>query len=129
MISPHLRSVVLGFALAAAGITTVAGTTAVASTVFDGSWSVLIVTNSGPCDRAYRYGVQISNGNVVYDGGGPINLQGRVAPNGAVRVSVSAGGQSANGSGRLTRTRGGGVWKGIGSGGACAGVWQAERRS
>ena len=42
---------------------------------------------------SYRYGVQINNGNVVYDGGGPITLQGRVAPNGAVRVIVSAGSQ------------------------------------
>ena len=29
---------------------------------FDGNWSVLIVTNSGPCDRGYRYGLSIRNG-------------------------------------------------------------------
>ena len=127
MITPHFRNFVLAITLAAAGIATHAAT-AVARTVFDGSWSVLIVTNSGSCDRAYRYGVQISNGNVVYDGGGPINLQGRVAPNGAVRVSVSAGSQHADGSGRLSRDRGGGVWRGQGSTGACAGTWEAERR-
>jgi hypothetical protein len=127
MITSHFRRAVLVLALASAGIAAVAGA-AVARTVFDGTWSVLIVTNSGACDRAYRYGVQISNGNVIYDGGGPINLQGRVAPNGAVRVSVSAGGQRADGSGRLSRDRGGGVWRGQGSTGACAGTWEAERR-
>jgi hypothetical protein len=127
MITPNLRRVVLAIALASAGMAAIAGA-AVARTIFDGTWSVLIVTNSGDCDRAYRYGIQINNGNVVYDGGGPINLQGRVAPNGAVRVSVSAGGQHADGSGRLSRDRGGGVWRGQGSTGSCAGTWEAERR-
>jgi hypothetical protein len=127
MITPHLRRVVLVIALASAGIAAVAGA-AVARTVFDGTWSVLIVTDSGDCDRAYRYGIEISNGNVIYDGGGSINLKGRVAPNGTVRVSVSAGSQRADGSGRLSRDRGGGVWRGRGSTGSCAGTWEAERR-
>ena len=26
---------------------------------YDGNWSVLILTNSGPCDRGYRYGLSI----------------------------------------------------------------------
>src|SRR6185295_7588115 len=29
---------------------------------FDGNWSVLIITQSGDCDRAYRYGVRIQGG-------------------------------------------------------------------
>ena len=29
---------------------------------FDGTWSVLIITQSGDCDRAYRYPVRIANG-------------------------------------------------------------------
>jgi hypothetical protein len=133
MITPKFRRIVLAFTLAAAAVAAVAGTAAARSALarmadYDGSWSVLIVTNSGPCDRAYRYGILINNGNVVYDGGGPIDLQGRVAPNGAVRVVVSAGGQWADGSGRLSHNRGGGIWRGQGSTGACAGTWEAERR-
>ena len=31
---------------------------------FDGGWSVLIVTEKGTCDRAYRYPVKIENGSV-----------------------------------------------------------------
>ena len=46
----------------------------------------------------------------------------------AVRVIVQAGSQWADGSGRLTRNQGGGVWKGQGMNSACAGTWQAERR-
>ena len=36
---------------------------------------------AGVCDPAYRYGVQISNGDLLYGGGGSVNLQGRVAHN------------------------------------------------
>jgi len=99
-----------------------------AAAAYDGDWSVLIMTQSGGCDRAYRYGVRISNGDVVYDGGGPVDLQGHVYSNGVVRVSVSGAGQQAEGQGRLSRTTGGGTWRGQGSLGTCAGVWQAERR-
>jgi hypothetical protein len=122
MISQLSRSALLALAC----IAPVTGT-AVARSVYDGSWSVLIITNSGSCDRAYRSGVLISNGYVYSEAGG-INLQGRVAPNGTVRVSVSAGGQAAVGSGRLTRTTGGGVWRGNGNAGVCEGVWRADRR-
>jgi hypothetical protein len=98
------------------------------ATAFDGDWSVLIMTQSGGCDRAYRYGVRISNGDVVYDGGGPIDLQGHVYSNGVTRVTVSGAGQQAEGRGRLSRTLGTGTWSGQGSLGSCAGTWQAERR-
>jgi hypothetical protein len=104
------------------------GPVAPVATAFDGDWSVLIMTQSGGCDRAYRYGVRIANGDVVYDGAGPVDLQGHVAPNGMVRVSVSGMGQQADGQGRLSRTLGTGTWRGQGSLGSCAGVWQAERR-
>ena len=127
MIGHSFRSIVLAGALASAGIAATTDT-AVARTSYDGSWSVLIITDSGVCDRAYRYGVQISNGHVLNEGGGPVNLQGRVAHNGAVRVSVSAGDQRADGSGRLSRDRGGGLWRGQGATGTCAGRWEAERR-
>jgi hypothetical protein len=99
-----------------------------AATAFDGMWSVQIITESGTCDRAYRYGVRISNGDVVNESGEAANLQGRVAPNGRIRVSVSAGSQQASGEGRLSATTGSGTWRGEGSAGSCAGVWQAERR-
>jgi hypothetical protein len=99
-----------------------------AATAFDGDWSVVIMTQSGGCDRSYRYGVRIANGDVIYDGGGPVDLQGHVFSNGSVRVRVAGAGQQAEGQGRLSRTVGTGTWQGGGSLGTCAGVWQAERR-
>jgi hypothetical protein len=107
------------------GCTTIAAP-AIARTPYDGDWSVVIATRGGACPPSVRYGVQIINGMVV-NPSGQAQVQGRVSPNGAVRVSVQAGGQSASGSGRLSRTGGGGVWSGQGNAGFCQGTWVAER--
>src|SRR5271155_1329754 len=74
---------------------------------FDGKWSVLIVTDAGTCDRAYRYALRIADGRVSYDDPS-FSVSGHVDARGNVSVGVSAGGQSANGSGRLTGDYGGG---------------------
>ena len=58
---------------------------------FDGNWSVLIVTEKGTCDRAYRYPVRITSGSVGYAGQASFNVVGRVGGNGAVTVTVSRG--------------------------------------
>ena len=116
--------IVAGFILA----TALAPTPASARTVYDGNWSVLIVTTRGSCDRAYRYGLSIRNGSVIYEGSAAVNVAGRVSPNGAVRVKVWAGSQGASGSGRLWRRSGSGNWRGIGSMGTCSGTWSADRR-
>jgi hypothetical protein len=101
---------------------------AMGRTAYDGNWSVLIVTNIGPCDRGYRYGLKIRGGRVFYEGSLAVNVDGQVAPNGAVRVRVSAGSQGATGTGRLSRDYGEGSWRGLGSSGSCSGTWTAERR-
>jgi hypothetical protein len=98
-----------------------------ARTVYDGHWSVLIITDRGICDRAYRYGIDIRNGAMHYDGD-VVDIRGRVAGNGATRVVVSRGNQSASGQGRLGRNFGQGVWRGAGTGEICSGRWEAERR-
>ncbi len=96
---------------------------------FDGDWSVVIQTRAGACIPTLRYPVAISNGIVGNAGDTPATVQGRVAPTGAVRVTVQSGGSWASGSGRLTATSGGGTWRGQGTSGLCTGTWQAERRS
>jgi hypothetical protein len=101
--------------------------TASAQRAYDGNWSVLIVTESGTCDRAYRYGVAIRSGGVQYDGG-VVNFTGRVQANGNVTVRVTSGGAFANGTGRLGRNEGRGRWNGQSGGSRCAGYWTAERR-
>ncbi len=94
---------------------------------FDGSWSVLIVTQKGTCDRAYRYPVKIENGSVGYAGSASFTVSGKVDPQGAVIVKVARGSTSATGTGRMSETDGSGTWT-AGSG-DCSGTWTAERRS
>jgi hypothetical protein len=95
---------------------------------YNGIWSVLIITNSGPCDRAYRYPLRITNGRVTYAGQADFNVSGRVSRNGAVSVTVSRGSQRASGSGRLSGASGSGRWSGAGDSSRCSGVWTAEKR-
>src|SRR5712691_11904359 len=83
---------------------------------YDGLWSVVIVTEQGLCDRAYRAPIRISKGNLANAGSGQFTITGKVAKNGAVTVMVSQGDKSATGTGRL-------------SGNTGTGTWQAERRS
>jgi hypothetical protein len=98
-----------------------------ADTSFDGRWSVLIVTDAGTCDRAYRYALNIDNGRVSYDDPS-FDVSGYVDARGHVRVSVSAAGQRANGIGQLSANYGRGNWVGHSSTSACSGHWEAERR-
>lgn len=95
---------------------------------YDGFWSVLIVSERGPCDQAYRYGLQIQSGRIYYGGGAGVNVSGQVGRNGSVRVTVAAGGQRADGTGRLFDSKGEGRWRGQSSTDFCSGYWIAERR-
>ncbi|MBY0257167.1 hypothetical protein [Methylobacterium sp.] len=94
---------------------------------YDGTWSIEVVTLDGPCDRAYRYGVQIRRGEASY-AGGEFNISGRVSQNGAVRAVISRGNDAADVVGRLGRQGvGNGTWTTTGLI-ACSGRWNAERR-
>jgi hypothetical protein len=97
-----------------------------AATSFDGNWSVLIVTDKGTCDKAYRYPVVIRSGAVLYGGRSGFAVDGRVDAKGVVRVRIAYGGQAADGVGRLALKSGSGTWT---AGTACTGRWKAERRS
>ncbi len=110
-------------ALIAAAVT-LTSTTGFAMPRYDGLWSVSIVTQKGDCDRGYRYPIRISKGALANAGDSAFNISGRVADTGAITVTVSAGGKSATGFGRLAGTMGGGSW----TGGSCSGFWTAERR-
>ncbi len=132
MTNPHAskpypsRMTIVRLASAAALLLLGAGAGAAAS--FDGNWSVVIVTESGSCDAAYRYRLRIQNGVVHYNGEADVNVSGRVDPSGAVRVSVSRGQQHAQGTGRLDSNGGSGTWSGASTADRCRGRWEAERR-
>jgi hypothetical protein len=123
------RSGCLFLALSAA-LVVANGGPAPARTPYDGPWAVMIITESGTCDPAYRYAVLISDGKVAYDANessGLFNIAGRVDARGQVNVSIRRGGQHADGSGRLSDNTGAGTWTGNSSSDACAGRWEAKR--
>jgi hypothetical protein len=94
---------------------------------YNGQWSVLIVTEKGTCDRAYRYPVKIENGSLGYAGSASFSVSGSVGDNGALVVTVSKGDKSAKGTGHISSTNGTGTW--TAAGGECSGTWTAERRT
>jgi hypothetical protein len=99
----------------------------VTSQYYDGVWSVSIVTMYGDCSRGYRYPVRIINGRVLKADNDPnYQVYGAVSRNGAIAVTVSGGGQTASGAGRLSRSYGSGRWRT--TSGECSGQWTAERR-
>ena len=102
-----------------------------AGTKYDGVWSVVIITDSGTCDRAYRYSLRVANGQIRYEsepGGLDIKFSGRIDDSGRLSVSLSRGDQKASGKGRVSQDSGTGQWSGSSSTAQCSGRWEAERR-
>jgi len=123
-----MRSTLIPLVLLAATLATGAQAVTQAAPTFDGHWSVLVITEKGDCDRAYRYAVSIANGQLHYAGDASVNLSGTVAPDGGVSVAIRLRNKGANGSGRLTADSGVGTWHGSGPNATCAGRWEAEKR-
>jgi hypothetical protein len=117
-------------AIALAGPLLASGWTVPAFTAakYDGDWSVVVITEKGDCDRAYRYPVKVVNGAIQYSSEAGISITGRVDGNGRLQASIRRGQQQANGSGQLNGTGGTGVWSGKDSVKECSGRWEAERR-
>jgi hypothetical protein len=66
MFMPNVGAIVLAATVAASALTQ--ATYVRAATKYDGAWSVAIYTKSGPCDAAYRFSGQITNGIIYYSG-------------------------------------------------------------
>jgi hypothetical protein len=95
-----------------------------ARTIYDGRWTLSIVTERGACDR-YNFPVEIINGHVTFPG--LVKARGRVTRKGTVSVFVSAMGKTASGSGRLSRSYGRGRWAGRSGDDRCSGTWTVQR--
>ncbi len=104
------------------------GGAASAQQQFDGNWSIEVITESGSCDRAYRFPVMIQDGQVRYGGPERVNVSAAVTPTGDIRGSVGRGSAQANVTGRLSGRSGSGTWAGSGSL-RCAGQWRADKQT
>ncbi len=121
-----LPSAIVAVLVAASAVPSDAVVRAPART-FDGIWSVSIVTNQGDCNHAYRYPLRIWYGRVTKADDDPnYEVSGAVARGGHIAVTVSSGGQTASGTGRLTVNSGTGIWHS--TNGECSGRWTATRR-
>ena len=96
-----------------------------ARSAYDGSWDLVFVTQTGACDPAYNFTVNVSNGVVSHPN--LVKFRGYVARSGAVRASVTVQDKYASGSGRLSGASGRGTWSGYAGSSRCSGYWNAQR--
>ena len=115
------RASILAFAITVPSVNS-----AVASTAYDGRWSISVATESGDCGATYQFEIGVIEGTVSYQG--PANVSGRVSAGGDVSVSISTQTQRASGSGKLSRTTGRGRWTGRSDTSRCSGSWTAQRQ-
>jgi hypothetical protein len=108
-----------------AGFAALAATSSFAAAPgYDGVWSVSITTTKGDCIASYRYPMRIDHGVVANGGDFAVDVSGRVASTGLLKVVLSHGETHAFGQGRLVANTGAGSWKTE----SCSGSWTAERR-
>ena len=119
------RLPILATICAAAAIVAMPG--ANAASKFDGTWTAVFRTRSGPCQPAYRGAVQVVDG-VMEVGGTMGSLIGRVSRNGSVRATGYMGANYGVASGRVSGNFGSGTWRAHTESGNCVGVWNAQRR-
>jgi hypothetical protein len=99
-------------------------TTANANSSYDGSWSLVFVTQRGVCDSTYNFSVNINDGVLTHPN--LVKFRGYVGTSGAVRASVTVQDKYASGSGKLTAASGRGLWSGRAGGERCSGYWTAQ---
>ena len=81
---------------------------------FDGSWNVVLITQSGGCERSGQVAGQIVNGALVYSAGG-VSVSGRVNSEGKLNGKATMGPYYLIGSGRLVSNSGSGTWQAVSS--------------
>ena len=96
-----------------------------ARATYDGSWSLVFVTQRGSCDPTYSFSVNITDGIVTHPN--LVRFRGYVGRSGTVRASVTVHDKYASGSGRLSANSGGGRWSGYSGRARCSGSWTAQR--
>jgi hypothetical protein len=99
--------------------------TATAASRYDGPWTVVFATRTGPCDATYGLEINIVDGVLSHPN--LVRFRGKVTRSGAVHASLAVEDKLADGSGILHNDTGRGVWTGSAAGARCSGVWTARR--
>jgi hypothetical protein len=100
---------------------------ALAEGKFDGPWSVVVHTSTGPCDPSARFSGQIVNSEISY-AYGSLEVTGHVEASGLTHVHVTYGDAHGEAHGHLGAAQGSGTWSGDGPNGRCTGTWSATRK-
>jgi hypothetical protein len=111
--------------ICATAIATAPVSTAAAATRYDGPWTVVFATRTGPCDATYGLEINIVDGVLSHPN--LVRFHGQVARSGVVHASLAVEDKLADGSGTLQNDTGRGVWVGSAAGVRCSGVWTAQR--
>jgi hypothetical protein len=111
--------------LALSSVAQAATKRAASPNAYDGRWSVTVITERGPCDRASRLSLGVRNGRIEM-GEAMAQASGRVDPKGRVSVMVTQGADMLAAHGSLGAGSGSGTWRAPGK--QCTGRWEAERR-
>ena len=96
------------------------------SASYDGRWSVEVITEQGPCDRAYRWSLGIRGGRITDIGDNVAEASGNIPPNGRVNVTLTRGSDALKATGALSGEGGQGTWRAPTR--QCTGRWRAEKR-
>lgn len=117
-----------GLALAAVFVTsTLADAAPSLRGPFDGRWSVEVITESGTCDRAFRWSLGVGGGRVTDIGGNIAKAAGGIDRGGRVSVTLTNNSGVLTARGAASGNWGQGTW--VAPSRQCSGRWRAERRS
>ena len=92
---------------------------------FDGVWSVVLTSESGPCAPRRRVVVLVSEGRVTYGGEERVTATGEVSPSGLVDVHFTYQGDRLEARGSVHRRIGSGSWSSPTV--RCRGSWMARK--
>ena len=93
---------------------------------FDGRWSVLVVTEKGPCDQAYRWNLGVAGGRITDLEDNVASASGSIASSGRVNVRLVRGQDVLTAVGSIQQGAGRGTWQSPSR--QCSGRWEAEKR-
>ena len=93
---------------------------------FDGTWSVQLVADAGPCGSQAGQILTIQDGRVRAGSPG-ISVSGQIGPGGSVSLAMQNGSAQGSASGRLSGASGSGTW--VVSTLGCSGRWTAQRQT
>jgi hypothetical protein len=93
-----------------------------AASEFDGKWVAHGVTKTGGCPSKFKLNGRVVNGSANSPG-----TTLRVAPDGAMTLTVKLGPNHGVATGQVSNDSGSGTWQAQGPRGTCSGTWTAER--